>query len=385
MVFKLPAITIPGVTRRTGLTALLFCVGLAGTPAAAQDLALKRDVPGENSLSCPAFPAPADPSERQRAEARRLLAQANQAALLGDQREARDYYRQAAQLDPTDAGVAYRLARTLEERGETDAAAREYCRFIALAPDSPDSPEVRGRINELAPPPTPSPQAIASFQEGIISFEQGRPEDAATAFTQTLRQAPAWTDLYYNRALAWEAQAESRRALRDFEQYLELRPAAGDAEMVRERIAALRAMFPGITPSNALVRGLIVPGLGQFSTGRPALGALVLGGAGAALLVGMRTEERAITVEAVDTITNNPYEYTDTVLVRDNVLQGVALAAGIAVLGAVEAYFHAERAASAPREERTPDTQAFARPIPFLRPAPGGGAHLGLSIRFGVR
>jgi hypothetical protein len=90
-------------------------------------------------------------------------------------------------------------------------------------------------------------------------------------------------------------------------------------------------------------RGLILPGLGQLSTGRPALGLAVLAGvagsAAWAVSTSTEMEERTFT---------DPFgqKYTDQVPVqhRPHVVQGIALAGAVWLLGAAEAYLHAEHA-----------------------------------------
>jgi tetratricopeptide (TPR) repeat protein len=359
-------------------TAAVVAGLLSAQITAAQGLALKRTVPAENTGPCPT-PAPvAEMSPQQQAEANQLLSAANQAALLGDQRGAREYYRQVAALNPGDADVAYRLARIHEELGEREAAALEYCRFIYLAPDGPDAPEVRERITELLPPAGAGPQQAAqSFRAGVAYFDQGRLREAQQAFSRALRHAPGWVELYFNRALVYEAQAEPRNALRDLEHYLALRPSAEDAAAVREQITALRNLVPSSTPAGALTRGILVPGLGQFYTGRPVLGGLILSGAAIAVYAGFQEKEVVRTQAAVDPF-GNPYTYPDTVVERPGVATGVALAAGISLLGAAEAYFHAKRA-SLRRSGGSRSSAAAIAVTPVLAPQ-GGRWRLGLRL-----
>jgi Flp pilus assembly protein TadD len=61
------------------------------------------------------------------------MALGHEAAIVGDHRQARDVFVDAARLSPGDERIAYQLGRTYEELGERSNAIREYCRFLALA------------------------------------------------------------------------------------------------------------------------------------------------------------------------------------------------------------------------------------------------------------
>ena len=124
-----------------------------GAPPSAPRTALKRLPAGPDltdGAACPRFTPPPPPSATQREQARQRAALGQEAAIIGNQRAARDQLQRAAQLDPTDREVAYQLARMLDESGSADQAVREYCRYLALAPAETDTVEVRARIAALA-------------------------------------------------------------------------------------------------------------------------------------------------------------------------------------------------------------------------------------------
>ncbi len=360
----------------------VILVAVLPTAAAAQALALKRELPGESSGPCPT-PAPiraAPLDAEQQAQVSQLLTAANQAALLGDQTGARDLYRRVALLDPSNADVAYRLARTYEELDARGAAATQYCRYLDLDADAEDAAEVRDRIQQLAPrqDAVPAP-AAQQFRAGLDSFDQRQWAAAERAFALAMRQAPGWVELYYNRALAQEAQGAYRGALDDFRSYLRLNPNAADAAVVRQRTEALAQAVPSATPGAVFLRGAIVPGLGQFATGRPALGVLVLGGAAAAVAVGMREEERT------ETVFCSPFGEPipcgeQMVLERPGLGAGIALAAGIGLLGALEAFTYARRQEIS-RPPAQPAAPALVRMIPRISPA---SSRVGLEVRFSL-
>jgi TM2 domain-containing membrane protein YozV len=136
--------------------------------------------------ACPAVKRPAAPTDAQRRAARALVQRGQQAAILGDRAAAREQFRQAAQLDPTDADLAYELARAHDGAGASADAAAEYCRFLALAPSAPEAAEVRERVATLSVPPraaAPAPRPLSptnALALGLVipgggQFYAGRP------------------------------------------------------------------------------------------------------------------------------------------------------------------------------------------------------------------
>jgi tetratricopeptide (TPR) repeat protein len=161
---------------------------------------------------------------------------------------------------------------------------------------------------------------------------------AERAFTAAVTTAPSWADAYYNRALVLEADNQPERAILDFRRYLQLRPTASDSTDVARRIIILSR-----TPVDALTRGLIAPGLGQFYTGRPAIGAAVLAGVigSTALALSQSTsvEKRTFTDPLGGRYTDNV-----TVTKRPHLTAGLAAAGAIWFVGAMEASLHARNA-----------------------------------------
>jgi TM2 domain-containing membrane protein YozV len=209
---------------------------------------------------CPAVRTASPPTDSQRLAARALVQRAQQAAILGDRASAREQWRQAAALDPTDADLAYQLARAHDGAGASADAATEYCRFLALAPNAPEAAEARERVAILSP----------------------------------LSRAPA---------------AEAPPSLP--------------------------------SPGRALALGLIVPGAGQFYTGRPLRGTIALAAAGVAIGVGVRTRTTMQSEQqtALDPF-GNPYTFTTTRTSssRPWLAPALATAGAIAIASAIEAF-----------------------------------------------
>jgi len=115
------------------------------------------------------------------------------------------------------------------------------------------------------------------------------------------------------------------------------RPAAADEE------AEEAQYLPGVTAMGAFGRGMVLPGLGQFHTGRPLTGVLVAGGVatgvGLAVRSGIRTETRTYQAPF-----GGSYQEDVDILEYPTRSLGVGLAAAALFGGALEAALHASRA-----------------------------------------
>ncbi|MDQ6885862.1 MAG: hypothetical protein M3068_01070 [Gemmatimonadota bacterium] len=315
------------------------------TAAEAQGTPLKRASPlgaSARAAPCPPIAAPSPPTAAQRAQARDLAARAQQAAIIGDAGAARDLFRQAERLNGADASVAYELARLSDAARDSRAAFAEYCRFLVLAPTAPEASEARERVAMLGVAAgeirTTPAAAEREFRTGIAAFDRHQLVAAEAAFSRAIELAPAWPEAYFDRASVLAAEARPDAAVRDLESYLRLRPEADDRAEVVQRIELLQRSL--LHPSEALVRGLLVPGLGQFYTRRPALGVVVLGSVAGALAYGLRSTSVTTTRTAIDP-NGYTYQYPHTEATRAHLAAGLGVAGGVALIAAVEAWVHA--------------------------------------------
>ncbi len=120
----------------------LLTVG-CGRSLEAQELPLKRALPGTDSIACPEIDPSIQPSPEEIDQATRLGSDADQANMLGDQVRARDLLERATELDPTSAELTYRYGRILESLGETEPAIDQFCRALALGSKLWQGPESR--------------------------------------------------------------------------------------------------------------------------------------------------------------------------------------------------------------------------------------------------
>ena len=342
---------------------------LGAAPGLAQELVVKRTIPGEVRQSCPPFAPPLQPSSDQREAASREFAAGTQAAIIGDLAAAREQFQRAADLDPTNPGFAYQLGRTLEDLGDPESGAREYCRFVFLAPDAADAADVKERLDRILPMESAVPvQAALRFQTAVDRLDRNRLGEAENAFDEVLRLSPGWADAYFNRGLVRQARERPARAASDFQRYLDLQPDAEDRDAVVARINALSVQRSQRSPSGALVGGLLVPGFGQFYTRRPALGALVMGAVGGAVLFGLRTESGIDTIWHPQPFGEGTYPEEIQTTERPYATAGIVTAAAVAAIGAIEAYSYARRR-GAPSSRSQPQ-QSTELPSPARRARP---------------
>jgi tetratricopeptide (TPR) repeat protein len=325
--------------------ALLICllIGLQAQ-AAAQQLEIKRDLPPIAWGGCPGSASgPAESvSQARRDQAARLAADAGQAAILGDNAAAGDLLGRAVTLDPAAPALAYRLARTLEELRRRDDALAEYCRYLSIAGDAPDTAEVRNRIDALTRTSglAVSPPAARHFETGIASYDAGRLVEAEAGFGAASEAAPDWGAALYNRAMVRVALNRREAAAADLRRYLELSPGSSDFDAVLNLLGSLRARPAApLSPTGALVTGLLLPGLGHFTTQRTATGVLFLGAAAGSAAVGLLVER--VNVKCLATPVDGtcpPEEVSDRDVSRPYLVPGIATAAAIGILGAIDAY-----------------------------------------------
>jgi tetratricopeptide (TPR) repeat protein len=328
--------------------ALLALVALAAPAlSAAQPLPAKRTLPGDTSTPC--APAPASrPPRRDSPEARRFAEIGHEAEIVGDHRAARDAFGQAAALNPGDERLAYYLGRANEELRDAPAAVREYCRYLALAPDADDADDIHARIRRLVPEATSAVPADVreAFRRGVFAYDTRDYAGALDRFATVVRRLPSVPEGYFNRGAAAMALGRRDQAAADLERYLSLRPNAEDAQQVRLQLALLRR--PAWSPGTALGYGLVLPGLGQMYTGRPLRGLLVLGVAGGAGVLAAQTRDETRTRSYTDPF-GNPYTNTTIETTRPYLAVGIGVGVAIAAAAAYEAYRFAVRSRDVPQ------------------------------------
>jgi tetratricopeptide (TPR) repeat protein len=269
----------------------------------------------------------------------------------------------------------------------------------------------------------PHDSAVRSIYTGLIRFAQGDREGAQSMFAQAVRTEPTLrldpavhspsriAVFDAARAVVVEelrSAAESAEASGDrggaLQAWLVVQDVAPEDEQAGERIAALREELRGealrrqaelvaeatsdttgrppaaqpeqeeeqrepavasslYNPGQALAMGLVVPGLGQFYTGRPVRGVLALGVASGALAAGMLTERLEVDCRSVPVNNSCPAaDVLDERTRRPYLAPAIAVAAGVALISAIDAFVTARN--------------ANARAATTLDPAGGDGPRL---------
>ena len=308
---------------------LLLSLG-SGMRLAAQELPLKRDLPGTDSIACPEIDPTIQPSPEEVDQANRLGSDADQALMLGNQERARDLLARATELDPISAELAYRYGRILEALDETELAVEQFCRALALGSREQGIGDARPRLEALAralEPEIPE-EARDEFLNGLLQADVGNFSGAEKAFGNAFFSAPHWADAVYNRGVANARLGDAEGAVEDFERYLTLRPDAQDAIQVSRRVGQLQVLAPRPNPGKAFSLGLLMPGLGQFHSGRTLAGVTVLAFAGASAGAGVLSTDPEGTCSG--TLDCRPFLWP-----------GLGFAAVVTVAGALESFFWA--------------------------------------------
>ena len=266
---------------------------------------------------------------------------------------------EALKIDSTDAGAA--TGRAYAELWRIDPRQAPH-RAAALA----------------SPRPTTYPAAAASqLRAGVDHFGARNLPQAERALTSAANGAPAWADVFYTRALVYQAAGKSSQSIADFEHYLQLRPNAIDRAAVASRVDAL-----GRSPGKAFAFG-IIPGGGQFYTHQPLLGIVVLGGVAASAVYALKTEPKMFTDPF-----GHPYQAGTS---RPHLAAGAAIGGGIWLLGAIEAAVHASSARGDPYPPFSPTTVPAAKRsalLPSVTPIVGmddKGPRFGAALSFTIR
>jgi len=335
---------------RLGLiTGVLFVLGLTcGASVSAQELPLERNYPGTGPFECPAPVTPAAPTEDQRVRASQLTSDALQASILGDLESARALLGQAAEADATSPEVAYRHARALEDLELRDAAILEFCRAMALGAFEAGIGDSRARLDALYEVVREriTDRARTAFVSGLSRADEAFFEDADASFSVAIEEVPDWAEAFYNRAIVREQLGRVQESLTDYRRYLLLTPNEIDpvVVMVSERIGMLEGSVavPTPSPSAALALGMM-PGMGQYYTGRGVSGTVILTLAGAAVAAGLLVQD--VTVRCLNTPPAGapcpPGEIVEEISDRPYLMPAIGAAAAVTLAGAIEAFFRA--------------------------------------------
>jgi tetratricopeptide (TPR) repeat protein len=258
----------------------------------------------------------------------------------------------ALELDGGSADLLYRYARVQEARGDRGEAITGFCRALAAAPGADDVSDAQARLDSLAALDRPnlSPNAVAAFERGVSMAQMERFDAAEAAFETAMREQPDWPPAVYNAGVVSARRGDRSKAVERLRRYLELAPEAPDVAEVSRTIGRWegsvvdQSRLPN--PGTTLALGMVLPGTGQFYSGRTWTGVGVLAVATSAIAAGLLVKE--VRVRCVGTAEPGGSCPSDQVVGRQTRRphMGLALgiAAGVTVAGALEAFLRARSA-----------------------------------------
>ena len=310
-------------------------------------------------LECPAWEVPAPAGERMRDAAVELSTEANQSLVIGELERARELFEQATQLDGRSVELQYGLGRVLEQTGELQPALAAYCKVLALDTESSEASGTaedarlrRDALMSMLHEQVPYTARVV-FERGARSAEEGRHAEAAQQFGTAAERAPRWPDAFYNEGVALARVGRYDAAAARLARYLELRPNAHDAVEVARTIGQLERAGSSRRAggsSSALALGLVVPGLGQFSSGRSTAGMAVLSAAAGAVAAGFlirRADVRCLTTpEPGETCPDG--QVVSRTVTRPYLTSALVAAGVVTAVAAVEAWMRGGGDSSAP-------------------------------------
>lgn len=327
------------MTVRAWPVACATLLALCATGGATGQALELKERPAAASLLCE--PRTATPTCRLEDpdEVDRLVNAATQAMILGDLPLANEFLGQALELEPCAAEAAYLRGRIVAQTERLDAATEWFCRYLALEPQGSSAPEADRRLEQAVQDGAAS-SLLARFSAGVSRFEAGDLARAEELFTSVFDRHPV-PEALYNRALVRLALDRTAGARSDLRRYLELRPASVDRTAVEEALAALAAERSSKSPAAALALGALLPGAGQYYTGRPLFGLGVTAFVGSVVAGGYLYRQTTIQCRTSTTSGECP---PDDIVSRETerplLVPAVAVGAGIMLATAIEAAFH---------------------------------------------
>jgi tetratricopeptide (TPR) repeat protein len=332
------------------LLALLFSFGGAAREGGAQDLPLREEYPGSQPFACPAWSTPPPATLEAAREARALGSEASDALVLGELDRAESFLARALELDPGAADLLYRHARVLEARGDGPGAISGFCRALAAGSGTEEVSDAQIRLEALVELDRPNltPNAVAAFDRGVAMARMERYAAAEAAFETAVREQPDWAPAVYNVGVVSARRGDRDKAVEHLRRYLSLAPDAPDVADVSRTIGRWevvpdrRLPDPGAT----LALGMFLPGTGHFYSGRTWPGVGVLALAGGAVAAGFLMQE--VRVRCVGAAEAGgacpPEQVVGRETRRPHLGLALAVAAGVTIGGAVEAYLRARSA-----------------------------------------
>jgi tetratricopeptide (TPR) repeat protein len=181
-------------------------------------------------------------------------------AQQGNPAPALSHLETAIEIEPHRAEGHFSLGRLLEALGRTDEALAEYFRALEC---EPNNAEVSLRIAAIQLTRSQPDQALSRLDQSVeLAPENGEARDlrgrahltlrhyakAIEDFRSAAKRFPDRADVYYNLALALEADRKPADALRATEEALRIAPDYADARGLSQRLALALAPTERVRP-----------------------------------------------------------------------------------------------------------------------------------------
>lgn len=358
------------------LAVVLLAAGPVAVPAQTRTLPIQEE-PATQSVACDATAGTPPCSAADPEEVERLVNAATQAMILGDLAEADRYLTEALDLDPCSVEATYLKGRIVADRRDPTAASEWFCRYLALSPLGASAPEARRRLDQAVANGAGA-RILATFREGVARYRDGELEAAGRAFTDVLDRHPV-PEALYNRALVHLATERPVEARADLERYLDLRPEGEHHGAIRDALAVPASAWTPRSAGTAFLLGAVLPGAGQYYTGRTWYGLAVTGLVAGGIAAGYFFERTTIQCRAPDPTGECPPDaIAGSETTRPLLVPALGAGAGVMLLAAIEAAIHA----GGQEPPLTVATRTGALSIEIAaRPAPSGALDIRL-IRF---
>ncbi len=282
-----------------------------------------------------------DASARDSALARQALSAAQDAAMQGDRAKARTLLEEARRRDPDNWRAALELSRVLEESSQAAASLASTCDALRHPVVGADRDELQARRARLVTPARmqQATKADLLFATGLSAARVRDWRRAANAFANAAQLEPSSSAALFNQGVSLVMANEREEAASILERYLQIAPDAPERIAIARSLSTLRGRT--YSAPRTLLVGL-VPGMGQFTTNRPAAGALVLATVGGAALAATHPVTKTRRVPYLDPNGDLvPFDQRYTTYPYRTA--GIATAAVVTLFAAIEARGYAAR------------------------------------------
>lgn len=309
------------------------------TASSGQTAALHGDAPAHAFLCDPA-PVQPGSGEASAGEVQRLVDAATQAMILGDLEGATEFLDRALEGDPRAEEALYLRGRIAAQVGGAAAGVDWFCRYLAVAPRGASTAEVNRRL-EQAMDESDANDLRRMLQQAASSFEAGEPRRSEELLTALLdrRLVP---EALHDRGLVRLAIGQQNEGGADLRRFLELRPDTDRRPTVERVLQGLRGPERTPAPGSAFLLGAVLPGGGQYYTGRPGLGGIITGIVAGAVGTGYLYKRTTIRCRAPEPDGSCPPDaISSRETTRPFLVPALGIGAGIMLVSAAEAALRA--------------------------------------------